>query len=212
VADQPLVDGNLVRRLYRQPTAMQRQCGERLGVILAGYSARLPTDERRQIEAINWLNCTDLLDRPIALKAVTEHRPDSAALATPGQRTDKVCGPKADTAHRPDSVPLPASPLASSSASATASHVTDRADLILSAPLSTLEKLALLALLTRSRSIDGADVVSMPAAELARLCSCHRVTAQRTVQALRRRGILRPGADGDTLQWELRAGLTASDG
>jgi hypothetical protein len=83
-------------------------------------------------------------------------------------------------------------------------------DLALATRLPTLDKLVLLALLWHSRSMGALDVARLTAAQLGRLCSCHRVTAQRAVQGLRQLGILRHcQGGGDRIEWDILAVLTA---
>jgi hypothetical protein len=83
-------------------------------------------------------------------------------------------------------------------------------DLALATRLPTLDKLVLLALLWHSRSMGALDFARLTAAQLGRLCSCHRVTAQRTVQGLRQLGILRHcPSGGDSIEWDILAALTA---
>jgi hypothetical protein len=44
-------------------------------------------------------------------------------------------------------------------------------------------------------------------AGLARLCGCHRVSAERTVDALHRRGVLRRVGSGHAIAWDVLAML-----
>jgi hypothetical protein len=90
----------------------------------------------------------------------------------------------------------------------------DKRRLILGAAnLDTLQKLLLLALFERCHH-DGAthrDLCRITASEAARLCSCHRVTAQRTLTGLQRLGVLRRDGADMVIVWDIVAALTAAD-
>jgi hypothetical protein len=79
------------------------------------------------------------------------------------------------------------------------------------AQIGPTSKLVLMAVYHQSRH-DGAekvDVAETPAPELARLTELHRVTVQRSITDLRRRGVLlrRPAGRGHVIAWDVLAAL-----
>jgi hypothetical protein len=87
--------------------------------------------------------------------------------------------------------------------------------LALRARLTTLEKLALVVLIQHSNQMEAegvggrADVVRMTAAERGVRCSCHRVSAQKTLTGLRQQGVLRRVRRGLAIVWDILAALCA---